>query len=107
VLTPPSTTAGDTSPAVVVALDASNHIATSYTGTVTFSSSTDSTAALPDDYTFTAADRGIHAISATLNTTGAQTVTATDTADSSLTATATVRVAALPPHFPGRGHGWW
>ena len=50
-----------------------------YNGTVHFTSS-DPAAILPADYTFTFADQGQHHFLATLNTSGSQTVTATDAA---------------------------
>jgi hypothetical protein len=59
--------------------------ATGYTGTVVFTS-TDAGAVLPAQYTFTAADAGGHDFMVSLNTSGMQTLTATDSADSGLTA---------------------
>ena len=76
----------------VTALDANNATATAYIGTVHFSSS-DSAALLPANYTFTAGDAGVHAFSATLNTAGSQSITATDNANSSITGGASVTVA--------------
>lgn len=49
-----------------------------YRGTVHFTSS-DSAAVLPADYTFTFADAGVHNFIVTLNTTGAQSITISDT----------------------------
>jgi len=54
-----------------------------YTGTIHFTSS-DSSAPLPADYTFTASDGGSHTFSVTFNTTGPQSVTATDVDVSSI-----------------------
>ncbi len=56
--------------------------------------STDSTAVLPADYVFTAADAGSHTFTngVTLMTAGNQSIKATDTVASSITATATVNV---------------
>ncbi|MBS2026168.1 MAG: hypothetical protein JST92_27520, partial [Deltaproteobacteria bacterium] len=73
---------------VVSTVDSWNSPDSFYTGTVHFTSS-DSSATLPPDYTFTAADRGTHVFSggATLQTTGA-TITVTDAA-AQLSATAT------------------
>jgi autotransporter-associated beta strand protein len=65
----------------VTALDASNNTAPGYSGTVHFSSS-DGAASLPDNRTLT---NGAGTFSATFNTLGSQTLTATDTAASSLT----------------------
>jgi uncharacterized repeat protein (TIGR01451 family) len=59
---------------------------TSYRGTVYFTSS-DAQAALPSNYTFTAADNGVHSFSATLNSAGTQSITATDTVTSTITGT--------------------
>src|SRR5208283_5302038 len=72
----------------LTARDSSNNPVTSYTGTVHFSSS-DPAATLPADYTFTAADKGLHAFFLAFNTPGSQTVTVTDTSNTSLSATVT------------------
>ena len=74
---------------------------TGYTGTVHFSSSdTASSVALPADYTFTAADAGVHIFSATLSTVGSQTITATDTSTSVLKNTSSpINVVASGTHF--------
>jgi hypothetical protein len=66
--------------------DAYGNVATGYTGTVSFSSS-DPAANLPDNYTFSGGDAGVHLFSATLWTPGIQSITAIDTLMSSLTAT--------------------
>jgi hypothetical protein len=81
---PSPTTAGAASSCTVTAENASGTTATSYTGTVHFSSS-DGQAGLPADYTFTAADAGVHTFSATLKTAGTQALTATDTTSASVT----------------------
>lgn len=72
--------------------------ATTYTGTVAFSS-TDTVAYLPAQYTFTAADAGGHDFLTTLNTAGMQTLTTTDTADSGLTANASATVAGAAYYY--------
>ncbi|HEX3147811.1 MAG TPA: hypothetical protein VHR66_06980 [Gemmataceae bacterium] len=89
---------------VVVALDASNHPVRNYTGAVHLTSS-DTAAVLPADYTFTAADNGVHKFSVTLNTAGSQTVTATDTTTSTITATVTVTAGADTGGSGGMGWG--
>ena len=55
----------------------------------------DPRAAMPADYTFTAADNGVHTFAngVTLYTPGTQTVTVQDTADSSITGSATIAVS--------------
>jgi CSLREA domain-containing protein len=60
----------------VTAKDSSGTTVTGYTGTVHFTSS-DPRASLPADYTFVTSDNGSHAFSATLQTTGTQSLTAT------------------------------
>jgi hypothetical protein len=76
-------TAGTSFPLTVKALDAAGNAAYSYTGTVHFVS-TDANATLPANYTFTAGDLGTHVFSVTLVTAGTQSVTATDTAKSTI-----------------------
>jgi hypothetical protein len=70
----------------VEALDPYGNIATGYSGTVTFSSD-EGHADLPADYTFTAADAGVHVFSATFNRFGTFSLTATDTSDPTITGT--------------------
>ena len=86
------TTAGDSHSFSVTAKDAYGNTTPAYTGTVHFTSS-DGQAVLPADYTFTGAglgnDNGSHTFSATLKTAGEQSITATDTADGSITGSQT------------------
>ena len=56
---PATTTAGAVNPVTVTLHDPYGNLATSYQGTLTFSSA-DAQAALPAAYTFTAADAGSH-----------------------------------------------
>jgi hypothetical protein len=67
--------------------DAYGNVVTGYVGTVHFSSS-NSTATLPANYTFTAADAGVHQFvnAVILRRLGQQTLTVTDTQNSALTA---------------------
>jgi hypothetical protein len=83
---PASVTAGTPGSVTVTALDASGHTATGYTGTIHFSS-TDGQAVLPNNYTFIAADMGVHTFSngVTLKTAATQSITATDTVTASVT----------------------
>ena len=77
----------------VAALDGTGATNPNYRGTVHFSSS-DPLAQLPANYTFTAADAGMHAnFLVTLNTVGNQTVTVTDTVNSLMTGSITIAVA--------------
>jgi hypothetical protein len=99
---PSTMTAGSPFDVTVTALNSSGNVGSTYTGTIHFTSS-DPQAALPADYTFTAADNGAHTFSneVILDTPGTQTVTATDTA-SSITGSATITVSLpVPPidHF--------
>jgi hypothetical protein len=68
---PSFTTAGTAGSFTITAKNADGTTAANYTGTVHFTSS-DAQAALPADYTFAAADAGVHAFSATLETAGTQ-----------------------------------
>jgi hypothetical protein len=93
---PSSITAGKSGTFTVTAKDAYGNTATGYTGTVTFTSS-DPQAVLPANYTFTAADNGVHSFTAILKTAGTQSITATDTSTKSITGSEkwiTVGVAA-------------
>jgi hypothetical protein len=80
---PASTSAGAVFNLTVSGVDAFNNIVASYTGTVHFASS-DPQAVLPSDKTL---QNGTGSFMVTLKTAGVQTITATDTANPSLTAT--------------------
>jgi alpha-tubulin suppressor-like RCC1 family protein/subtilisin family serine protease len=69
----------------VAANDKYGNTATGYRGTIHFTSS-DPKAALPADYTFVAADNGVHVFSlaATLKTVGTRSITATDRATAAI-----------------------
>lgn len=91
----------------VTALDDAGRRATGYTGTIHFTSS--ATGTLPADYTFTPGDQGQRTFSLTLGTTGAQTLTVVDTANTNLlgatgvcvgTSTCGPRVATDAPTYP-------
>jgi hypothetical protein len=92
---PPNVTAGASFSITVTALSPSHHVAPTYRGTVHFTSG-DVHAILPPDYTFTAADAGIHTFTnaVTLETAGAETVHVQDTVVSSIAGGAVVTVAA-------------
>lgn len=94
----PSPTQPGVSHAFTVSVqDAFNNLTSGYGGTVHFTSS-DGSAVLPADYTFTSADSGTHTFNATLNTTGTQTLTATDVVNSALTGSQTsISVGAAAP----------
>jgi hypothetical protein len=83
---PSSTIAGAPGSFTVTVKYADGSIDTNYTGTVVFSSS-DRQALLPADYTFTAADAGVHTFSASLLTAGTQSITATDYTSASVAGT--------------------
>jgi hypothetical protein len=76
----------------VTAVDAYGNIATGYTGTVHFQS-TDRRAVLPQNYTFTAADNGVHIFSGLkLRTRGTQAITVFDTLNAGITGSLIVNV---------------
>jgi hypothetical protein len=85
-------TAGAPTAMTVTALNGLNATATAFTGTVHFSS-TDPSAILPDDYTFTAADNGQHTFTLTLPTAGSTTLTVTTNGSPSVTGSQTVPVS--------------
>ena len=80
----------------VTAIDGYGNVATTFTGTVTFTSN-DAQAVLPADYTFTGGDAGVHTFTNayTLKTAGSRTVTATSGAVTGTSAGVTVN-PALP-----------
>jgi hypothetical protein len=85
----PSAIAAGTAGSFTVTLyDAYGNIATGYSGTVHFRTSAAS-ASLPANYTFSSANAGVHTFSATLNTSGTQSITATDTVTTSITGSQT------------------
>ena len=109
VIVSPNVTVGAPANLFVEALDADNHVVPNYEGTVTLSSS-DAAAtlntdngplALPQTYTFTAADHGRHRFDVTFNTAGAATTISADDAADSLTGTGTTNVnpPAVATHF--------
>ncbi len=94
-------TAGTPFTVTVTADDPYGNTATGYSGTVHFTSS-DPSATLPADYTFTTGtggDDGSHSFAGgvTLATTGAQSITATDTVTASIAGNASVQVSAQAP----------
>jgi hypothetical protein len=90
---PATVTAGNPFTFTITARDALGNVATGYLGTVRITTS-DVSATLPAQYTFTAADHGSHTFTATgvLWTVGPQTITATDQGASGMTAQANVKV---------------
>jgi hypothetical protein len=96
---PAASTAGVAFDFTVTARDSSNNVATGYRGTVHFTS-TDGQATLPGDYTFQAADKGVHTFQATLRTAGSQAITVQDLLAGSLPDSAVVDLApAAADHF--------
>jgi hypothetical protein len=83
---PPFVTAGASHSVTVTAQDAFGNTITGYRGTVHFTS-TDGAAMLPADYTFLSSDNGSHSFMVTLNTSGSQSITATDTSPNAFTGT--------------------
>jgi hypothetical protein len=93
---PAGATAGIAFTFTVTALDQFNNTAAGYGGMAHFTS-TDGSASLPADSALTS---GVGTFSATLNSTGSQTITATDTVTSSITGTSNAIAVALPAtHF--------
>jgi hypothetical protein len=89
---PSSVNAGAAFSLTLTVEDAYGNVVTGYTGTVHFSS-TDNKATLPSNYTFTAADKGIHTFTGlVLRKKGYQKITITDTLNTTLTGSALVDV---------------
>jgi hypothetical protein len=89
---PTSVQAGTSFSLTLTVEDAYGNVVPTYLGTVHFSS-TDTKARLPANYTFTAADKGVHTFSGlVLHKTGTQEITITDTHTSALTASVIIDV---------------
>jgi uncharacterized repeat protein (TIGR03803 family) len=89
---PASVTHGVAFSVTLTVEDAYGNVVSGYRGTVHFKSS-DSTATLPANYTFTAADAGVHTFAKViLRRRGKQTLTITDTLNSGLTVTLSISV---------------
>jgi hypothetical protein len=89
-------TAGAAATVTATLHDRFGNVATGYVGTVHFISN-DKAAALPSDYTFTAADAGSHTFTLTLNTKGDRWVTIRDTVKHSIGGRALTTVVASQP----------
>lgn len=96
VITAPSTAVAGSPVTVTVAAMVDQNPDTIFNSVIHFSSS-DQAAVLPPDYVFTEADAGSHTFTngVTFMTPGSQTITATDTATSFLTASTTVTVSSI------------
>jgi hypothetical protein len=96
---PSSTTAGTPGTFTITVEDSSGNTVPGYRGTIHFSSS-DSLATLPADYTFAAADNGVHTFNAVFRTAGSQSLTATDiTGNISGSQSGIAVVSAAADHF--------
>jgi hypothetical protein len=94
VAVPASATAGAAQNVTVTAKDTYGNATPAYRGAVHFTS-TDPAAALPADYTFTAADGGVHVFATPVfKTAGARSLTAIDKATSSITGVGSTTVVA-------------
>ncbi|AKJ04890.1 Fibronectin type III domain protein [Archangium gephyra] len=85
-------TAGGVSSFTVTAMDTFGNTVTGYRGTVGFST-TDSRAGLPATYTFTDTDSGSRTFSASFQSAGTQSLTVTDSARATLTASGSFAVS--------------
>jgi hypothetical protein len=98
---PPFATAGVPFSLTVTAVDHFGNLVAGFNGTIHFTTSA-ALANLPGDYTFNAVDSGAHTFvnAVILDTSGSQTVTATDTAAATVSGQAVVQVgAAAANHF--------
>lgn len=103
VTAPLNTLAGSPFTFTVTAESTSGTVANGYTGVVQFSKSDPNlSASVPGNYTFTAADAGVHTFTsgATLVTSGIQVISATDSSNPTITGSAAVSVTPLAAtHF--------
>ena len=83
---PTADTAGKSNMVTVTAYDAYGNVADGYRGTVALSSG-DGRAVLPEAYTFTVLDAGIHSFPVTLLTAGTQSITVEDLIESAIIGT--------------------
>src|SRR6185312_15275579 len=90
---PTQITAGVPFSSKLTVSDAYGNGVKNYFGTVHFSTSA-ARAGLPADYTFNSTDAGVHTFTLTLNTSGSQTLSVADTANSSLKASVSGNVNA-------------
>jgi hypothetical protein len=80
----------------VTVLDSFGNVATGYRGTLHFTS-TDGSASLPANYKFTAADAGVHSFTMTFRSVGVQSLSATDTSNSTIKGSKSTNVAMADP----------
>jgi hypothetical protein len=104
-VTPSNVTAGLAFTLKLVAVDAYGNTVTNYTGTVHFSGPTGSGNLLPADYTFTAADNGVHSFNVTLASAGTVSLSVQDKLIASLVGTALVTVKSSGGSGGGGGGG--
>ena len=98
------TTAGQSDTLTVTAYDLYGNVATGYMGTIFFTS-TDSQASLPGNYTFILGNAGTEPFAVKFETSGTQTITATDTGTSTITgSTSTTVVVRRDGDVPPAGH---
>jgi hypothetical protein len=108
-VSPASATAGVARSVTVSAFDLAGNPDPAYTGTVHFTSS-DYQADLPADYTFTAADHGVHTFNITLKTAGTQSISVADyqafaftSANATVTPAAASAIGIGGPYQPSSG----
>ena len=95
VAAPATAVAGQPFTVTVTAFDAFGNVATGYRGKVHFTD-TAGNSGLPSDYSFSAADGGVHVFTLTLTTAGAQTLTLTDVANALVKGGAGLTVSPKP-----------
>ncbi|MGP0063865.1 MAG: DUF4082 domain-containing protein [Isosphaeraceae bacterium] len=93
---PSTATVGVVETFTVTAEDPYNNVATGYAGTVQFTSS-DTSAILPANATFTTADKGVQSFSLTFETAGTQSLTVTDTTSGIKATQSGITVAPAAP----------
>jgi hypothetical protein len=105
ILAPATVMAGEPFGLTLIALDQWGNTASTYTGTVHFSS-TDLFARLPEDTAFSGDDGGAHTFTVTLETPGTQSIGVVDANSTFITGSATVDVGDNSVAFGLPAFGW-
>jgi hypothetical protein len=98
---PATATAGTPFTFTVTVKDFQGNVDTGYRGTIHFAATPDNFAMLPADYTFNITDAGVHMFTATLESSGQQTITGTDTSDTTINGSMTLTVSNPVPVLTG------
>jgi hypothetical protein len=102
---PSNATAGTAFSVTLSAVDAYGNVIPNYVGTVHFTGPSGGGNVLPADYTFTAADAGVHSFLVTFSSTGTQTLGVSDLANNTLKGQLSITVKTSTTSGGGGGGG--